>query len=145
MTMECITNNFPPPVEVVPCIPHPLLTGKETHSKSTNISQVNPIALHTRNIWRVEDLVGLELTLVPEVECVFVEKEDDRSFIVYTVVNERDLEVRSRIYDRELAILDANPGIGIEFNILSRRNRPLEALMGGGNVKPYKRNSCAKQ
>jgi hypothetical protein len=80
--------------------------------------------------------------MVPEVECVFVEKDDDCSFTVYTVVNERDLEVRSRIYDRELAILDANPGIGIAFNILSRRGRVLESVIQS-KEKPYKRSVVA--
>ncbi len=122
--MECaeLTNKFAPPVQIV--------SGKEM--------QVEPTALQQRYYWRVQDRVGIELTMVPEVECVFVEKDDDCSFTVYTIVDERDLEVRSRIYDRELAILDANPGIGIEFNILSRRGRALESVVQS-KEKPYKR------
>lgn len=104
--------------------------------------QASSAPVHPRFHWRVQDRVGLELTMVPEVECVFVEKDDDFSFTVYTVVNERDLEVRSRIYDRELAILDANPGIGIAFNIVSRRGRELESVVQS-KEKPYKRCAVA--
>jgi len=127
--MECaeLTNKFAPPVQMV---------------SGDRVQQVSPTPLHLRYHWRVQDRVGIELTMVPEVECVFVEKDDDCSFTVYTVVNERDLEVRSRIYDRELAILDANPGIGIAFNILSRRGRVLESVIQS-KEKPYKRSVVA--
>jgi hypothetical protein len=138
--MDCVlTNSFAPSQEVVPSVSQPLTaSGEENHSNLRNDSQVRPVDLPKRYIWRVEDFAGYELILVPEVECVFVDKEDDRSFVVCTVVNERDPEVRSRIYDRELAILDAHPGIDFEFNILSRRNRPLAQVMQS-TQKPYKR------
>lgn len=121
--MQCaeVTNKFAVPVQIQ--------SGSESEARAS--------FLPTRYHWRVQDVVGLELTMVPEVESVFVEKEDDSSFTVYTIVNERDLEVRSRIYDRELAILSALPGIALEFNILSRRNRPLESVIQS-KEKPYK-------
>jgi hypothetical protein len=110
--------------------------GESEVVKWYNESQMRPI-FRSEARWRVEDYIGYELTMVPEVECVFVEQEADSSFAVYTVVNERDLDVRSKIYDREMEILESNPGINIEFNILSRRNRPLESIIRS-KEKPYR-------
>src|SRR5271165_4673152 len=47
-----------------------------------------------------QDFAWLELSLVHEVERVFVDKEGDRMFRVLTVVNERNPELRKRIYQR---------------------------------------------
>lgn len=145
--MECtiLTNETSclPTADIVSSTFQPVLaSGEKTLSEGNNESQTKSAFLTTKQIWRVEDCVGLELTMVPEVECVFVEKEEPSTFTVYTVVNERDLDVRSRIYDREMAILSAHPGIGIEFNVLSRRNRPLEAVIRT-KEKPYKRAAVA--
>ena len=136
--MDCaLTNAFAAPSEFLASGTLLPATGQQSAVGSSNERQVSPTPLHRRERWRMQDFIGYEITMVPEVECVFVEKEDDASFTVYTVVNDRDLDVRSKIYDREMEILGANPGIKIEFNILSRRNRPLGTVIQS-KEKPYK-------
>lgn len=136
VTNECVL----PVTNIVTSAPQQLSNAQERSDVNVkNNSHVEGIVrLSVDSRYRVEDFVGYELTMVPEVECVFVDKDDDNSFVVSTIVNDRDLQVRSRIYDREMAILEAHPGIDFEFNIISRRNRPLAQVMTT-RQKPYKR------
>jgi hypothetical protein len=88
---------------------------------------------------RIEDAIWLELSLVPEVECVYIEKsESDLSFSVLTIVNERSPELRSKIYAREKCLLQAYPEADFDFHILARMGRELGTVVGG-REKPYKR------
>ena len=132
-------SEMPTPQIIFPSLVEKVGTGKSDVSAS-NRSQAEAFALNVQRKYRVEDFIGYELIMIPEVEYVFVEKDVDESYVVSTIVNERDFEVRSRIYDRELAIFDAHPGIEFEFNVISRRNRPLEQIITS-NTKPYKRGA----
>ncbi|MGH9510716.1 MAG: hypothetical protein ACRD2U_01125 [Terriglobales bacterium] len=129
---------MPTPQIIYPHQSQSVGVGKSEVSANNRSQGVKAFPLNVQRKYRVEDFIGLELTMIPEVEYVFVEKDVDDSYIVSTIVNARDLEVRSRVYERELAIFDAHPGIEFEFNIISRRNRPLEQIITS-NTKPYKR------
>src|ERR1035437_356047 len=54
-----------------------------------------------------EDLVRLQMSSVEEVESVFVEPAPRRTgFHVFTIVNERNPDVRAKIYRCEQSIMD---------------------------------------
>jgi hypothetical protein len=79
-----------------------------------------------------EAFVWFELSLVPEVEHIFIEREEDgKEFRVITVVNERDPQVRGKIYEREKAVIDAYPHLNFDFHISARMNRQLSDLAYG--------------
>jgi hypothetical protein len=63
---------------------------------------------------------------------VFVESAPRRDgFHVFTIVNERDPEVRTQIYRREQAIMDAYKNLEFDFRIIARRNRDLKDVVTG--------------
>ena len=87
---------------------------------------------------RPEDFIGLELSLVPGVERVYVERDDyGKEYRVLTVVNERDPEMRAKVYAREQAILDAYPHLDFDFHILARMNRHINDVVGGAGNLAY--------
>jgi hypothetical protein len=88
----------------------------------------------------IEDFVGLELSLVHEVEQVFVQRQDNKKeFKVLTVVNERDPAVRTRIYAREREIIDNYPNFDFDFHIVARMNRDIQQIANGAGKLAYKR------
>ncbi len=80
----------------------------------------------------IEAFIGYELFFVPEVERVFVEREEDgREFRVITVINERDPNVRAKVYEREKAIIEAHRHLYFDFHITARMNRDLKDVVYG--------------
>lgn len=92
------------------------------------------------NMHSVEDNIGLELSLVPEVECVVIDKQEDGIGLhVLTVVNDRNAEARTKIYKRDQAIIDAYPTFNFDFHIAARMGRNLEDFIKGCGEIAYQR------
>jgi len=89
----------------------------------------------------IESNIGFELSLVPEVECVTVRRQEDgKGLRVLTIINDKSPEIRSKIYKREQAIIDAYPMFEFDFHIMSRMGRSLDDLIRGtGEVVFQKR------
>jgi len=91
-------------------------------------------------LMNIEDFVGLELSLIPQVERVFVTREENgRGFKVLTVVNERDPDLRARIYAREQAVIDAWSNFDFDFHITARMNRKPEEITSSAGKLAYLR------
>jgi hypothetical protein len=91
----------------------------------------------TKQIMRVADFIGFEMSFVPEVETVFLHRSEEsaRDMRVLVVVNNRDPKVRTEIYKREQAIMDELPLAEFDFHILARENRPLgEIVTDAGEI-----------
>jgi hypothetical protein len=87
-----------------------------------------------------QPLIGLELSLVREVESVFVELvQKQRTVRVISVINERNPGVRARIYAREQAIIDSFPMLDFDFRVISRANRPLSEVVDQLGTPAYRR------
>lgn len=87
-----------------------------------------------------EIFIGLELSLVAEVERVYVERIADRKALrVMIIVNERDPNVRARVYAREQEVIEAHPHLDFDFYLHSRMNRNLEDVVDGIGVLAFKR------
>jgi hypothetical protein len=88
----------------------------------------------------VEAFVWRELSLVPEVERVCVEREENGTdYRVITIVNERDRAVRAKIYAREQAIMDENPRLNFDFHIATRMNRNIDEIVYGVGNQSFER------
>jgi hypothetical protein len=70
------------------------------------------------------DLIWLEISLVPQVEAVYVQAEGNGAYDVVTIINENDDEVRRRIYQREGAIIDMLNTFEFSFRVVSRAGLP---------------------
>jgi|ERR1700733_4355043 len=78
------------------------------------------------------DFIGLEMSLVDEVESVFAEPAPRKiGFHIFTVVNDRQPEIRAKIYAREQAIMDQFSNLEFDFRIVARRGRPLQDIISG--------------
>lgn len=87
-----------------------------------------------------EIFIGLELSLVSEVECVYVERIGNRKDLrVMIIVNERDPKVRARVYAREQEIIEAHPHLDFDFYLHARMDRNLEDVVDGIGVLAFKR------
>jgi hypothetical protein len=116
-------------MDLAPCRPN---QGTNRYLPSTN--------RETSFSMSTDSFIGMELSLVPEVECVIVERaESDRDFCVYTVMDVRDAEVRMKIYDREQAIMEFYPSLGFDFNIISRQKRDLSEIISHHGKLVFKR------
>src|SRR5208282_6570412 len=89
------------------------VTG-ENHGWSRTDRQVWFMAdSRSKLVFSFETFIGLELSLVPQVETIFVrsDSETGKGYTVITVINERDPQVRALVYAREQAIMDEARGI----------------------------------
>jgi hypothetical protein len=90
-----------------------------------------PNDLHQKWAYDVNDFIGYELTLVPEVEHVFVSQEDSDGKVlrVTVVIDMRNETTRAAIYKREQAVMDELKNLDFDFHIIAREGRPLEELI----------------
>ena len=88
-----------------------------------------------------ESCIGMELSLVPEVEAVFVKADNasGKCYTVLTVINQRDPAIRERVYAREKAIMDDARGIDFNFRVISRMGRTLRDLINDPGMLAYQR------
>lgn len=91
--------------------------------------QLPSVSLSSRPIFSVEMCARIELSMVKEVEAVFIDRESDGEFRIITVVNDRDAAIRDRVYAREEEIMAAYPGVKFDFHVLARMNRKLEDVI----------------
>jgi hypothetical protein len=90
--------------------------------------------------FRPEDFIWLELSRVPDVEYVFVEKDEgSRSFSVLTVVKNNTEAVRTSIYQREKCVIRAHPGSDFDFHIVAAADHSVDEIISRTKEKPYKR------
>jgi hypothetical protein len=119
----------------MPCIDDEVLDGTRTTKAFFNESPSYPASwpndLYQRWAYDVNAFIGHELTLVPEVENVFVSEEDNEGKVlrVTVVVDARDPDVRAAIYKREQAIMDELKNLDFDFHIIAREGRPLDVLI----------------
>jgi hypothetical protein len=88
-----------------------------------------------------DSFIGMELSIVPEVESVFVksDNENGKGYTVLTVIDERDPTIRAKIYAREEAIMDAALGIDFSFRVVSRMGRDLRDVIDDAGKLAYQR------
>lgn len=117
--------------DTLPAVFSQLGTG-ESHSSFRTDRQVWFLAdSRSKFVFSFETFIGMELSLVPQVEAVFVQcdRENGREYTVASIINERDPSIRSQIYARERAIMDEAPTIDFSFRVISRMNRDLSQLV----------------
>ena len=83
----------------------------------------------------------MEFSFVPEVENVFVEcdKDTGKAYRVITIINERDPDVRVKVYKTEQRVMDAFRGIEFSFRVISRMNRNLSDVIDKVGRLAYQR------
>lgn len=65
---------------------------------------------------------------IPQVACVLIQ-QDGNTLTVWLGLDDASEEVRHRIYDKELAIIDAFPTTDFDFNLIPTLGRPVESLI----------------
>ncbi len=128
--------------EVTPLVFCQLHSGTNPSSLETGRQRFEIFeAKGSKPLLSFEAYIGMELSLVPQVESVFVEwdKENGRAYHVITVINERDPNVRARVYEREQAVMDAFPNVDFNFRVISRMNRSLVDVVDQAGKLAYQR------
>ena len=114
----------------------------ETHSSFKTDRQWLLVGQNRLAAFSFETYIGMEFSLVPEVETVFVTPDSDagKAYNVITVVNDRNSDVRAKVYAREQAIMDEARGIEFSFRVLSRMNRNLSELINTAGKIAFQRS-----
>jgi hypothetical protein len=88
--------------------------------------------------FKPEDYVAFQMSLVPEVEQVFVSHPSRGELQVLIVVNDRDRILNRKIFAKEKAIVDYYRHLRFDFHIVPRMNRSLNDIMAvrGTRVLP---------
>lgn len=89
------------------------------------------------------DFVCFQLSCVPEVERVYVDK-DQQSLDVLIVVNARDVKLRKQIYACEKIIIDGFPDCDFDFDILARVNHDLSEILTESQPPAYVRTNVTR-
>jgi len=108
-----------------------MMAEGEVHAARTarNDGQMRVNAVK-RYIVSPENFAWLELSLIPEIEQVFVDRDASGTELrVVEVVDKRDANVRAKIYEREKEIMAAHPHLGFDFHIIARQGRDLNEVM----------------
>jgi hypothetical protein len=105
--------------------------NKPSETKSNRISWFDLETKNRKPLYSFEHYVGMELSMVPEVESVFVEwdKENGKAYHVVSIINARDPEARAKVYRREQAIMDEFPAVDFNFRVIARMNRKLSEVV----------------
>jgi hypothetical protein len=119
--MICELTNFNAAATVL--MPYPV--GEKANVGNSQPSRV----ISSKPIFSVETCTRIELSLVPEIERVFFEREGDYEFRIISVVNKRDAAIRDKVYAREEAIMQAYPGLNFDFHVLARMDRKIEDVI----------------
>jgi hypothetical protein len=70
----------------------------------------------------LNEFIGFEISLVPEVEAVFTAFRNE-VFYVWVIVNRFAEDVTAKIYDRQRAIIDEFPTFEFDFYIIAGLGR----------------------
>ncbi len=92
-----------------------------------------------RAIFSVETCIQIGLSLVKEVEAIFIDREGEADYKVISVINERDAAVREKIYAREEEVMRMYPTMRFDFHVLARMNRRLEDVITKANKTVFER------
>jgi hypothetical protein len=135
---EVTCNTFSFPADYLPVIR--VQPGQQsTVVRSRSVQKVEVRPTNPKLTIRPEDFIWLELSMVPEVERVFVESRGNGFFQVMTVVNDRSPELRRRIFAREKAIIEELSEYEFDFDILTRMNHDLGELVTTCDKPSYAR------
>ena len=92
--------------------------------------QVEAIFQGRREKAEPQGYVAKLLLSIPAVEQVLFDR-DGEDFVVWTVGNSLSREDRLQIYNTEASIFEQIPGIGFEFHVVDRGDRPLNEILTG--------------
>jgi len=96
---------------------------------SVKVKTSHGSVLSSQPVFSVETFARIELSLVPEVERVFFEREGSCEFRIISVVNKRDADIREKVYAREEEIMRAFPGLNFDFHVAARMDRKVEDVL----------------
>lgn len=86
----------------------------------------------------LNEFIAFELSLVLDVEYVFTAFRNE-VFYVWILVKHFEEEIRTRIYDRERAIIDAFPTLDFDFYVIARLDRDPWDLVSESVVLAYQK------
>lgn len=78
----------------------------------------------------LEHALGEDFGTLPQVSCVLVQREAD-VLRVWIGLSDPSEMVRNRIYEKELAAIDAFPTVEFDFQLLPLLNRPYKDVVSG--------------
>lgn len=74
--------------------------------------------------------IAQDLASIAHVQHVLIDQAD-KTLSVWVIVDQHESDTRDRIYDKELAFMDAFPEFEFDFNLVPALDRPLNQIVSG--------------
>jgi len=82
----------------------------------------------------LESAIAKDFASLPEVRHVLSEYVDGNLLLWIAIDNAGSYDVRSRVYDKELALMDGFPEINFDFNLIPAMDRNVRELASGAKI-----------
>jgi len=82
----------------------------------------------------LEAALAKDLASVREVRCVLTEQADGNLLVWIAIDDPGSFEIRSRIYEKELGLMDGFPEVNFDFNLILSMGRSPRELATGAQV-----------
>jgi hypothetical protein len=100
-------------------------------------------SISTVNV-KPEDLIAFQMSLIPEVEQVYVSRPNCGELHVLVIVNDRDRLLNRKIFAKENAIVDYYRHLRFDFHIVPRMNRNLSDVMAVRGTRVFPLSTGAR-
>jgi hypothetical protein len=81
----------------------------------------------------VDVAASQDLGMIPEVRHVIVERFVD-SYLVWVALDNPDREVREKVFDKQLGLLERFPEVDFDFNLIPAMGRSANEISTSGSV-----------
>jgi hypothetical protein len=88
------------------------------------------LSMGTATAIDADRLVANAFQDIPQVESVYIVHRDSNVLRIFTVVNDEDPAAYDKIYDKEIELEDTYQFLRFDFNVITRRNRPVQDFIG---------------
>jgi hypothetical protein len=104
-----------------------ILVQSSTYLKSVTTRPLVPTVKH---------FIALKISAVPQVENVFTMVDEAiKTMYVYTVIDDFDALVRTKIYEKEKEIIDEFGMFDFDFHVISRMGAPLSECVNEPSIE----------
>lgn len=82
----------------------------------------------------LEGALAQDLASIPDVRYVLTERAEGNLLVWVIIDNAESYESRSRVYEKELGLMDAFPEVSFDFNLIPSMDRDPRNLASGAQV-----------
>jgi hypothetical protein len=106
----------------------------DSNSQSVDLHQEFHVVPEMAVAGDLKTALARDLASIPEVCCVLTEKAEGNLLVWIAIDKAEAYEVRSRVYEKELGLLDGFPEVNFDFNLIPAGSRNPREIATGAQV-----------